>query len=121
MSSAENERLYAAFLAGVAAREAQDHCATLGVHHQTESYFEDFLSEETVISTEELHQLAAIVEAAREFLLPIEHDGPCVNYDDQNPDDYDPYDSCSRHLRASAERKERLAEALRQYDGEVDR
>ena len=75
------------------------------------------MSEETVISTEELHQLAAIVEAAREFLLPIEHDGPCVNYDDQNPDDYDPYDSCSRHLRAAAERRERLAEALRQYDG----
>lgn len=41
--SAENERLYAAFLAGVAAREAQEHCATLGVHHQIESYFEDFL------------------------------------------------------------------------------
>ena len=40
---AENERLYAAFLAGVAAREAQEHCATLGVHHQIESYFEDFL------------------------------------------------------------------------------
>lgn len=73
--------------------------------------------EEIVISIEELHYLAAIVEAAREFLLPIEHDGPCVNYDDQNPDDYDPYDSCSRHLRAAAERRERLAEALRQYDG----
>lgn len=59
---------------------------------------------------------AAVVAAAREFLLPIEHDGPCVNYEDQNPEWYDEYDSCSRHLRAAAERRERLAQALGRYD-----
>lgn len=61
--------------------------------------------------------LSAIVGAAREFLLPIEHAGPCVNYEDQIPEWYDKYDSCSRHLRAAAERRELLAEALQQYDG----
>lgn len=29
------------------------------------------------------------------------HDGPCVNYEDQDPATYDEYDSCSRHLAAT--------------------
>lgn len=60
--------------------------------------------------------LDEVIAAARAMLPPIEHDGPCVNYDDQNPDDYDPYDSCSRHLRAAAARRERLARALALID-----
>lgn len=33
------------------------------------------------------------------------HRGPCVNYDGQDPKDYDEYDSCSKHLAAARRRR----------------
>jgi hypothetical protein len=63
--------------------------------------------------------LAELVAAAREMLLPIEHDGPCINYDGQYPEWYDEYDSCSRHLAAAADRKARLAAAIARIDGSM--
>lgn len=61
--------------------------------------------------------IAELVEAARAMLLPIEHEGPCINYDGQNPEWYDEYDSCSQHLAAAEARRVRLAAAIARIDG----
>lgn len=38
------------------------------------------------------------------------HEGPCINYDGQDPDAYDEFDSCARHLAAAGETPYRDAE-----------
>jgi hypothetical protein len=50
-------------------------------------------------------------EIRRRLAVPegFVHDGPCVNYEGQNPADRDEYDSCSRHVAAmEAARQDRF-------------
>jgi len=45
---------------------------------------------------------ARLDEAATALLeLRDGHKGPCINYDGQNPEDYDAHDSCALHLAAA--------------------
>lgn len=50
-------------------------------------------------------------EIHRRMAIPTDwaHDGPCVNYEGQDPADRDEYDSCSRHVAAAeAKRADRF-------------
>ncbi len=46
-------------------------------------------------------------EIRRRLTIPagFAHDGPCVNYEGQDPADRDEYDSCSRHVAAMEARR----------------
>jgi hypothetical protein len=46
-------------------------------------------------------------EIRRRLAIPAgwAHDGPCVNYEGQDPEDRDEYDSCSRHVAAAEARR----------------
>jgi hypothetical protein len=48
-----------------------------------------------------------------DLLLGGEHEGPCINFDGQDPEQFDEYDSCSRHIAAFGKRRERLANVVR--------
>lgn len=63
---------------------------------------------------------AELAAAARDVLRGGDHDGPCLNYEGQNPDDYEDWDSCALHVRAGIERTERLRRAVEAYGAERD-
>jgi hypothetical protein len=44
--------------------------------------------------------LRAVLDDVEAAVLRLRdgHDGPCVNYEGQDPANYDDYDSCSRHI-----------------------
>lgn len=67
--------------------------------------------------------LEAIVRdlADPDIIKEGQHDGPCVNYEGQDPEAYIDWDSCHRHLNAAADRQERLLGLHRRAREWVDR
>lgn len=59
-----------------------------------------------------LRLAAEVLDLAAELLKGGDHPGPCVNHEGQDPDEYDEYDTCDRHIKAADERHQRLAAAL---------
>ena len=59
----------------------------------------------------------ALEAALRELLRGGEHDGPCINWEDQDPAAYSEYSSCWLHLRASDERRTAARALLETREG----
>ena len=53
-----------------------------------------------------------LADAIRDLLQGGNHDGPCINYEDQDPAHYDGYEGCVRHIKAADQREERAAALL---------
>ena len=69
-------------------------------------------AEQVVALYDVLPAVVDVLKAAEEEERGGTHEGPCLNQEGQEPIDYDPFDSCVRHMVAAQERFTNLSAAL---------